>query len=455
MALTGDRTYVGFGFGAVQAGLFLYEAHVSGAFDRMVVAEVMPEVVSAVRRAGGQYCVNIAHADRIEQACVGPIEIGNPAAEADRERLIQAVVDATEIGTAVPSVRNYTSPGPGSLHRILAAGLRAKAARRGPRAVVYAAENHNHAAEILQEAVFAEIPPAEHAAVRRRIRFLNTVIGKMSGVVTDPVEMRARGLAPISTGLERAFLVEAFNRILISQVCFAGPRFRRGIVVFQEKPDLLPFEEAKLYGHNATHALAAYLAMIAGIERIADLRGVPGMLSFLRAAFIEESGAALIRRHAGVDALFTTEGYVAYADDLLDRMANPYLGDTAVRVGRDPPRKLGWDDRLIGTIRLALRQGIEPWRYAVGAAAALVRLHPELLTSDVPLATLCVPVWQKAAPASAEMAPVLDEVGAGLQVVRRWRATGFPPLEGLCIAEMGGRSAIDKAGTRCYHSPAG
>jgi mannitol-1-phosphate 5-dehydrogenase len=423
------RTYVGFGFGAIQAGLFLYEAQSAAAFRRMVVAEVIPDVVEAVRRAGGRYCVNIAHADRIEQACVGPIEIERPAADSDRERLIRAVADAVEIGTAVPSVKFYVSAGPGSIHRILAAGLREKAARGGPRAVIYAAENHNHAAEILEEAVFGEIPAAEHAAVRRRVRFLNTVIGKMSGVVTDPAEMRERGLAPIAPELPRAFLVEAFNRILISQVRFPAPRFRRGIAVFQEKPDLLPFEEAKLYGHNATHALAAYLAMIADVERIADLRDRPGMLAFLRAAFIEESGAALIRKHAGVDPLFTPTGYEAYADDLLARMTNPWLGDTAERVGRDPQRKLGWDDRLIGTIRVALRQGIAPRRYAVGAAAGLAVLQPALLTSDLSLAPFCAPIWQEAAPSPAEAAQVIAEAEKGLRVVRRWRAAGFAQIE--------------------------
>lgn len=428
MALTGNRTYVGFGFGAIQAGLFLYEAYRSATFNRLIVAEVLPEVVEAVRRAGGWYCVNIAHADHIEQACVGPIAIEDPSDAEGRERLIAALADATEIGTAVPSVRHYVSPGPGSLHRILADGLHRKAAQGGPRAVVYAAENHNHAAEILAEAVFAEIPASERPAVRRRVRFLNTVIGKMSGVVADPAEITVQGLTEIATGLPRAFLVEAFNRILISQIRFPGPRFRRGIAVFEEKPDLLPFEEAKLYGHNATHALAAYLAQLAGITRIADLRHRPGMMAFLRAAFIKESGAALIRRHAGVDHLFTPEGYTAYADDLLARMTNPYLGDTAERVGRDPQRKLGWDDRLIGTIRVALAHGIEPRRYAVGAAAALAVLHPELLTEARPLAALCTPLWAEATPDLREIEAVLTWVEAGLRFIRGWHAKGCSDL---------------------------
>ncbi|NWG16496.1 MAG: hypothetical protein HXY41_07660 [Chloroflexi bacterium] len=425
MTLNGMRTYVGFGLGAIQSGLFLYEAFQSGAFGRLVTAEVVPEVVAAVRQAGGRFTVNIAHADRVEHAQIGPVQIEDPAQEADRERLIEALAQADEIGTAVPSVAFYDSPGPGSLHRILAAGLRRKAAVGGPRAVIYAAENHNHAAEILEAAVMAEIPEAEREAVGNRVRFLNTVIGKMSGVVTEADEIQAAGLMPVTPESPRAFLVEAFNRILISRIHFEPP-FTRGIAVFEEKDDLLPFEEAKLYGHNATHALAAYLAMACGAARIADLPGVNGVMPYVRAAFLEESGAALIRKHAGVDALFTPEGYQAYADDLLERMINPFLRDTAERVGRDVARKLGWDDRLIGTMRVALRQGVIPRRYALGAAAALAALHPN--AADVPAGTLLDPLWSAAQPEPAERQVVLELIESGRARLRQWAASGFLPV---------------------------
>jgi len=289
----------------------------------------------------------------VERAAVGPVQIENPAVEADRRRLIEAIAKATEIGTAIPSVAWYTAKGPGSLHRLLAKGLRQKAATDGPRAVVDAAENHNHAAEILEEQVMDAIPVDERDAARQRVQFLNTVIGKMSGIVTDPAEIEAQNLTPVVPNGQRAFLVEVFNRILISQIDFGGAApFERGIEVFEEKEDLLPFEEAKLYGHNATHALAAYIGSITGAARIADLQQTPGALPFLRAAFLEESGPALIKKRAGIDPLFTEAGYRHYADDLLARMVNPFLRDTVERVGRDPHRKLGWNDRLIGTIRL-------------------------------------------------------------------------------------------------------
>ena len=106
------------------------------------------------------------------------------------------------------------------------------------------------------------------------------------------------------------------------------------------------------------------------------------LMKLAREAFLQESGAALIARHQGLDPLFSTAGYQAYADDLIERMTNPYLRDRTERVIRDTPRKLSWDDRLIGTMRLALDAGVTPHRFALGAAAALETLPSPNGTAD-------------------------------------------------------------------------
>jgi mannitol-1-phosphate 5-dehydrogenase len=431
MTLSGSRTYVGFGFGAIQAGLFLYEAYQSGAFNRLVVAEVVPELVAAIRQAGGMYGLNIAQSDGIESVQIGPVDILNPNHPADREKLLDAIAAASEMGTAVPSIDFYTTSGEGSIHRLLAQGLQRKTVTNGPRAVIYTAENHNHAAEALESAVLSEITPANRDEVQASVRFLNTVIGKMSGALGSPTDMQ--DLLPITPQIARAFLVEAFNRILISKIDFghqAAP-FQRGISVFEEKNNLLPFEEAKLYGHNATHALAAYLGAFCGVERIADLRTLPGMMSFLRAAFIEESGAALLQKYAGQDPLFTASGYAHYVDDLLERMTNPFLGDTIERVARDPARKLGWDDRLIGTMRLAHTCNIRPRRYALGAAAALAMLDRPSLTDHDQAEAQLTRLWRDAKTTPAEHAAMLDFVNTGRLTLLRWQAAGFSDLRAL------------------------
>jgi len=367
-----ERAFVGFGFGPIQAGLFLCEAAASGAFSRLVVAEIVDDVVLSVRRAGGAYSVNIATSTGIEKRRVSGVEIYNPLREPDREELIRAVAEASELATALPSVRAYGCGRPGDPVDILGRGIRKKLEDSSfPAAVLYAGENHNHAAELLDEALASAFGIQGNG----RFQAVNTVIGKMSGVVSDERQMAEQELAPVTPGAGRAFLVEEFNRILIGRIAIPG--FRRGIAAFEEKPDLLPFEEAKLYGHNAVHALIGYLLRIRGAARMSDAASFPDILALARDAFLQESGAALCSKYAGLDPLFSVDGFAVYADDLIRRMLNPHLRDSVARVTRDPRRKLGWDDRLVGTMRLALSRGIEPNRFALGAAAALKAVAAE------------------------------------------------------------------------------
>jgi mannitol-1-phosphate 5-dehydrogenase len=368
------KTLVGFGFGAIQAGLFLWEAQQSGNFERLVVAMTNEEVVNALRRSGGTFRISIATGSRREIGEVRKIEIYNPRSARDREALIEAVAVADELSTALPSVETYEQAD-ASTADILAAGLSLKISRGGPPCVLYAAENHNHAAEILNELLCKRLLPEQAGTLPGFFQPLNTVIGKMSRVVRDRQEISDSDLEPYVENGSRAYLVEEFNRILISQISLAG--FKRGIEVFEEKADLLPFEEAKLYGHNAAHALLGYLGRQRSLRFVAEAAADAHLMNFVREAFLEESGRALIARRGGTDLLFTPAGYRAYAEDLLERMVNPWLRDDIDRVTRDSRRKLGWNDRLVGTMRLAVSAGIEPRRFALGAAVALEELQRE------------------------------------------------------------------------------
>ena len=357
------RRFVGFGFGPIQAGLMLYEAQASGAFDDYVIAEVDARLVAAVRDAGGAVTVNVAGSEGIRQHRLEGIRISNPADPADRAEIVAAIRGADEMATAIPSVTLYAAGGRASIAALLAEGV-----EPGRPRVLYASENNNYAARILRGEL-EKLAPADRF---RDLDVLDTVIGKMSGVISSVDEMRALGLAPLVPGNARCVLVEEFNRILVSRVRLpAFPGFRRAIGVFEEKDDLLPFEEAKLFGHNAIHALLGYLAERRGLSAMSDIRRHPDLLDLGRRAFLEESGAALVAKHAGTnDPLFTPEGWRAFAEDLLARMTNPWLADRVERIIRDPRRKLAWGDRFFGTMRVALSHGVEPRTLALGAAAA-------------------------------------------------------------------------------------
>jgi mannitol-1-phosphate 5-dehydrogenase len=355
------KRFVGFGFGPIQAGLMLYEAAASGSFDSYTVAEVDAALVQAVRGNGDQVSINVAKSDGVSTVRLQGIRLLNPRVQEDRAAIVRAVRDADEMATAIPSVNLYSAGGDASIASLIAEGVDPEKPR-----IVYTAENNNFAAEILHGELSKKVPAARLSS----LQLLNTVVGKMSGVISSAAEMKSLGLAPLVPGWDKCVLVEQFNHIYVTKIALAG--FRRGIRVFEEKEDLLPFEEAKLFGHNAIHALLGYLASERGLAVMSAVRQDGDLMALGRRAFLEESGAALIRKHAGLgDPLFTEAGYAAYADDLLQRMTNPYLNDRVERIVRDPRRKLGYGDRLFGTMREALAQGITPSIMAQGAAAAV------------------------------------------------------------------------------------
>ena len=336
-------TFVGIGLGPIQTGIFLAGA-AKGGFDRIVIAEVNDKLKEAVN-ASHSVTINIAAADHVYTETYERVEAYNPMIPAEREKLIAAAAEASELATALPSIKFF-----GASAEWLKIGFASEPQRTR---FIYTAENNNHAAEALQAELGDGFP---------NTYCLNTVIGKMSGVI--PASERT----PLAPTAEVGHLVEEFKTIYISKCPGIENRKVQSLYV---KDDLFPFEDAKLYGHNATHFLLATLGKAQGCTTMDEVRAFPELVEIARQAFTNESGAALIKKYGHLnDELFTEAGFKAYVDNLLVRMTNPFLKDAIDRITRDPERKLSWDDRVIGTMRLALSQGIEPVNFAAGAKLA-------------------------------------------------------------------------------------
>jgi mannitol-1-phosphate/altronate dehydrogenase len=381
-----EHQIVGFGFGPIQSGLFAKEAFQNGNFTRIVVAEIDAELVDAVRTNKGTYYVNVARADGIDTVKIDNVELLNPNVGEDRKTLLEILAETTEIATCLPSVDFYEAGAENSPASLIAAGLKNSTADA---TIVYTAENNNHAAEILERAIIKKVG----SLCQKRAQFLNTVIGKMSRVVTEPAEIAESKLVTIAPGIERSFLVEEFNRILVSRTTIGD--FKPGIEVFIEKDDLLPFEEAKLFGHNAIHALLGFVGAVKGATSMSELKDDEAVMEIARSVFLDECGAALIKKNAFTgDELFTGAGLKDYAEDLLGRMTNPYLGDTVARACRDVIRKLSINDRIFGAMDLALQYGIEPKNMAIGAVAGIAVLLQKAKGYNLPN-DLCFADWRK------------------------------------------------------------
>ena len=81
---------------------------------------------------------------------------------------------------------------------------------------------------------------------------------------------------------------------------------------------------------------------------------------------MEESGEVLIKRYH-----FDREAHEKYIKKIVSRFENPYLVDEVDRVGREPLRKLGYNDRLIKPLRGTLEYNTKNDNLIRGIAAAM------------------------------------------------------------------------------------
>ena len=129
--------------------------------------------------------------------------------------------------------------------------------------------------------------------------------------------------------------------------------------------------QRKLYTYSAGHAITAYLGYLKGYHYIhTAIRDHE-----IRNAVL----SAMKEGQRGLDACYGHEIAGSTRDllDIISRFDNASLNDPITRVGRDPKRKLGCDDRLVGAARLAEKAGVNPEMLAFGVAAALFFDNPD------------------------------------------------------------------------------
>ena len=133
-------------------------------------------------------------------------------------------------------------------------------------------------------------------------------------------------------------------------------------------------------------------------------------------AAMEQSGAALVRRYG-----FDPAEHAAYIDKIGARFRNPHIRDEVLRVGREPLRKLGAADRILGPAKMAAEYGLPVDALLRGAAAALRYDNP----ADPQSAQLQALIKERGIEAAVTEATGL-ETGSDLHrgIVEAYRAMG-------------------------------
>ena len=123
--------------------------------------------------------------------------------------------------------------------------------------------------------------------------------------------------------------------------------------------------ERKLFTYNAGNAAIGYLGVLRGHHFLHEAATDPMILEVVEGVY-QESGAAICARHG-----YSAEEQIAYAQQSLRKYQDAKIADTVERQVRDPLRKLGRHDRLVGPACLALEYQIRPFHIALAIAAAL------------------------------------------------------------------------------------
>jgi len=340
------KTAVHFGAGNIGRG-FLGQLYWQSGWETVFV-DVVEEVVTALNARGG-YDIQIID-EQCETIAIDHVRAINAR---DKEAVAEALATCDLASTAV-GVRALRHVVPA-----LAAGTARRAERSGEPLNIVVCENLLDAAETLRAMVLAAVREPARAFVRDRVGFVSTVVSRMVPVV--PPEVRARDPLYIA--------VEAYATLPVDGTAFVGPP--PAIRGMAPVPNIAAHEERKLFCHNCGHALCAYAGHRRGLALIADAIVEPAVRG-LATGGLAETGRALIAKHG-----FDPAEHQAHVDDLLRRFANRALGDTVARVARDPIRKLGPQDRLVGAAQLCLDNSVEPLHIIGGIRAALAYDNPE------------------------------------------------------------------------------
>ena len=125
------------------------------------------------------------------------------------------------------------------------------------------------------------------------------------------------------------------------------------------------FLERKFYTYNAANGTTSFVGALLGYKYIADAAHDERILKLLDGVYTE-TATALSKKHN-----FPFDEQWEFTRTSLHKLQDRNIVDYIERNARDPMRKLGKDDRLVGSARLCLEYGVRPDSLAVAIACAM------------------------------------------------------------------------------------
>ncbi|EGR0695944.1 mannitol-1-phosphate 5-dehydrogenase [Vibrio parahaemolyticus] len=266
----------------------------------------------------------------------------NSASEDVIDRIVKTDLVTTAVGPNVLDI----------IAKTIAKGIakRFKAGNDAPLNII-ACENMVRGTTHLKGEVYKHLDKSLHAKADELVGFVDSAVDRIvppaEAANDDPLEVT----------------VESFSEWIVDEQQFKGDI--PNIAGMEKTNNLMAFVERKLFTLNTGHCITAYLGCLKGHRTIREAIEDPNIHAEVKQA-MQESGEVLIRRYG-----FDRDMHNAYIEKILGRFANPYLVDEVDRVGRQPIRKLGANDRLVKPLLGTIEYGTENQTLLKGIAAAL------------------------------------------------------------------------------------
>ncbi|MFH4831223.1 mannitol-1-phosphate 5-dehydrogenase [Vibrio diabolicus] len=266
----------------------------------------------------------------------------NSASDDVIDRIVKTDLVTTAVGPNVLDI----------IAKTIAKGIakRFEAGNNAPLNII-ACENMVRGTTHLKGEVYKHLDKSLHAKADELVGFVDSAVDRIvppaEAANDDPLEVT----------------VESFSEWIVDEQQFKGDI--PNIAGMEKTNNLMAFVERKMFTLNTGHCITAYLGCLKGHRTIREAIEDPSIHAEVKQA-MHESGEVLIKRYG-----FDREMHNAYIEKILGRFANPYLVDEVDRVGRQPIRKLGANDRLVKPLLGTIEYGTENQTLLKGIAAAL------------------------------------------------------------------------------------
>jgi len=295
----------------------------------------------------GQYTVHILGAP--EKDCV--VKGAKALKFSQMEEAVSAIAEADAVFTAVGG-KNL-----GGIIDILKQGIE-KRAGEGKRLNIITCENWKLPAKIIRDALNEVISPDAAQYLQEKVGITEAVIMR-SAIEADQAALEAD---PVCVNVQNFWELPVDKSRIVGDM----PAMQ-GLKLMDE---FTGFLERKFYTYNAANGTVSFVGALLGYQKLADAAHDERIIEILNGVYME-TAQALSKKHQ-----FPLDEQLAFTETSRRKLQDYTIVDFIERNARDPIRKLGPDDRLIGSARLVLEQGFMPENLCTAAAAAIYYNSP-------------------------------------------------------------------------------